>query len=165
MSIGIIIEFYIKIKRKEFIMNRSLISKTGSPFLDFAKEFWNDDLYLYTSPFFESKRNGGLSNVAENENEYVIEISAPGLKKEDIKIELENDVLKIYSNFEDQKEEKNGGYYRREFVKSSFERSFAIPKNINKEAVSASMENGILNVVIPKLKEEKKNENIKITIK
>ena len=146
-------------------MNRSLISKTSSPFLDLAKQIFNDDMYVYTSPFFESKRSGGLSNVAENENEYVIEISAPGLKKEDIKIELENDVLKIYSDFEDQKEEQNDGYYRREFYKSSFERSFAIPKNVDKDAVTASMENGILNVVIPKLKEEKKNENIKITIK
>ena len=146
-------------------MNRSLVSKTGSPFLDFAREFWNDDLYLYTAPFFESKRGGGLSNVAENDNEYIVEISAPGLKKEDIKIELENDVLKISSNVEDQKEEKNEGYYRREFYKSSFERSFAMPKNADKNAVSAVMENGILNVTIPKIKEDPKKESVKITIK
>jgi HSP20 family protein len=141
-------------------MNRSLVNKTGSPFLDFAKDFFDTNFeYLPTLT-----RNGGLSNISENENEYLVEISAPGLKKEDIKIELENDVLKISSSVEDNKEEKNESYYRREFYKSSFERSFAIPKGVNKEQISATMDNGILIVEIPKAKEEKK-ENIKITIK
>ncbi len=141
-------------------MNRSLVSKTGSPFLDFAKDFFDTNFdYLPTLT-----RNGGLSNISENENEYLVEISAPGLKKEDIKIELENDVLKISSSVKDKKEEKNESYYRREFYKSSFERSFAIPKGVNKDQISATMNDGILIVEIPKAKEEKK-ENIKITIK
>ena len=143
-------------------MNRSLVSRTGSPFLDFAKKFFDNDFDYYLPSTLT--RNGGLSNVSENENEYLVEISAPGLKKEDIKIELENDVLKISSSVEDKKEEKNESYYRREFYKSSFERSFAIPKGVNKDEISATMNDGILIVEIPKTKEEKK-ENIKITIK
>jgi HSP20 family protein len=146
-------------------MNRSLIKKGDSPFLDLAKRFFDDDLFVYTSPFYESRRSGGLSNVSETETEYLVEISAPGLKKEDIKIELENDVLKISSNFEDEKEEKNDGYYRREFYKSSFERQFAVPKNVKKDDISASMNDGILTVTIPKIKEDAKKENVKITIK
>jgi len=141
-------------------MNRSLVNRTDSPFLDFARNFFDTNFdYLPNLT-----RNGGLSNVSENENEYLVEISAPGLKKEDIKIELENDVLKISSSVEDKKEEKNENYYRREFYKSSFERSFAIPKGVNKDEISATMNDGILIVEIPKTKEEKK-ENIKITIK
>lgn len=141
-------------------MSKSL-TKFDSPFLDLAKKvFGNDFNYL---PLVEN--GSGLSNVLENENEYRIELSAPGLKKDDIDIELENDVLKISSNFEDKKEENNEGYYRREFYKSSFERSFSVPKGVNRDDISATMDNGILIVSIPKLKEEKKNENVKITIK
>ena len=141
-------------------MNRSLVNRTGSPFLDFAKDFFDTNFdYLPTLT-----KNGGLSNVSENENEYLVEISAPGLKKEDIKIELENDVLKISSSVEDKKEEKNESYYRREFYKSSFERSFAIPKGVNKDEISATMTDGILIVEIPKTTQEIK-ESIKITIK
>jgi len=137
------------------------LMKTDTPFLNLAKKFFDNEFEYI--PAFE-RRNNGLSNVLEKENEYQIELSAPGLKKEDIKIELENDVLKISSNFEDQKEEKNDGYYRREFYKSSFERNFTLPKIANKNEISAQMENGILIVSIPKLKEEK-TENIKISIK
>jgi HSP20 family protein len=143
-------------------MNRSL-AKIESPFLDFAKRFFDGD-FNYV-PFFESKGNSGLSNILNKENEFVIELSAPGLKKEDIKIELDNDILTISSNSENEKEEKNDGYYRREFYKSSFQRSFTIPKNINRNEISATMEDGVLNVIIPKLKEEEKQDNITITIK
>jgi HSP20 family protein len=150
-----------KNKKKGVNMNRNLM-KMDRPFLDFAKRFFDND-FVYNNSLFESK-NGGLSNILEKENEYLIEITAPGLKKEDIKIELENDILRISSEIEDNKEDKNDGYYRREFYKSSFERSFTIPKIADKNAISAKMEDGILIVEIPKLKEEK-SENIKITIK
>lgn len=143
--------------------NRGL-TRFESPFFDLAKKFFNNDDFDFY-PSFETRRNSGLSNISETDNEYVVEISAPGLKKEDIKIELENDILKISSDFEDQKEEKNDGYYRREFCRSSFERSFTLPKIVDKENISASMENGILSVSIPKLKEEKKKDSLKITIK
>jgi len=141
-------------------MNRNLVET--SPFFDLAKKFFNADNFNYPEIF--EKRNSGLSNVLENENDFSIEISAPGLKKEDIKIELENELLKIYSDFIDQKEKNKEGYHKKEFFKSSFERSFILPKNVNKNEISATMTDGILSVIIPKLKEEK-SDNIKITIK
>ena len=140
-------------------MNRSLITRNESPFLDFAKRFFNDD-FNYVPSLFESK---GLSNISETENEYLIDVSAPGFKKEDINIELENDILKISSEIQNENEETNDGYYRKEFCKSSFERNFAVPKNSNKDEISAAMEDGILTIKIPKLKEERK-ENLKIAI-
>jgi HSP20 family protein len=143
-------------------MNRNL-ARTDRPFLDLAKRFFDND-FNYV-PFFEGRNNGGLSNIMEKENEYLIELSAPGLKKEDIKIELDNDILRISSEVEDNKEDKNNGYYRREFYKSSFERSFTVPKIADKNAISATMNDGILTVSIPKLKEEKKPDNIEIKIK
>lgn len=143
-------------------MNRSLVTRGESPFFNMAKKFFDNDFDYYLPSLFESK---GLSNVSENDNEYLIELSAPGFKKENINIQLENDILKISSNIEDKNEEKGEGYFRREFRKSSFERSFIIPDNVNKDEISASMEDGILNVKIPKMKKEEKKENIKITIK
>lgn len=139
--------------------SRNLV--TTSPFNDLARMFFNDEFFV-TPSLFENKRSG-LSNISENDNEYIVELSAPGFKKEDIKIELENDVLKIYSDYENNKEDKNDGYYRREFIKSSFERSFTMPKDANKEEISAEMIDGILKVIVPK--QEQKKENLKITIK
>ena len=144
-------------------MKNSLVTMNESPFLDFARKFFDNDFSYF--PAFESINSNGLSNISENDNEYIVELSAPGLKKEDIKIELENDVLKISSEIENKKEEKNDGYHRKEFYKSSFSRSFTIPKIIKREEISASMNDGILTVLIPKNKEEKKSENFKITIK
>jgi HSP20 family protein len=142
-------------------MNRSLVTRGENPFYNLAKRFFDNDFDYYVPSLFESK---GLSNVSENENEYLIEVSAPGFKKDDIKIEIQNDILRVYSNVENKKEEEKDGYFRREFYKSSFERNFSVPKDVNIEQISASMEDGILNVIIPKIKEEKK-QNIEITIK
>ena len=142
-------------------MNRNL-ARIDKPFFNLAKRFFDNDFDYF--PFFEN-RNGGLSNIMDKENEFLIEISAPGLKKEDIKIELDNDILRISSTIEDQKEENNDGYCRREFYKSSFERSFTVPKIADKNNISATMTDGILSVSVPKLKEEKKPDNIEIKIK
>lgn len=142
-------------------MNRSLITRNESPFLDFTKKFFGNDFEYYPSRLFESK---ALSNIIEEEDKYSIELSAPGFKKDDIKIEIDNDVLRISSDVEDENEEEKNGYYRREFYKSSFERNFALPKNINKNKISASMEDGILNIDIPKEK-EKETKNLQISIK
>lgn len=143
-------------------MSTNLVTRWESPFMEMARKFFNDDFNLY--PTFES-RSHGLSNISETDNEYVIEISAPGFKKDDVKIEIENDVLKISSDFEDEKEEKNDSYYKKEFYKSSFSRSFTLPKTVKKDEISATMTDGILTVNVPKNKEEKKNESIKISIK
>lgn len=162
ITIDIIILNYKNLKNKLKIMNTNLVTKWESPFLEMAGKFFNNDFIYH--PAFES-RSHGLSNISETDNEYIIELSTPGFKKDDVKIEIENDVLKISSDFEDKKEEKNDAYYKREFYKSSFSRSFTLPKTIKKDEISATMNDGILTVNVPKNKDEKKNENIKITIK
>jgi HSP20 family protein len=147
----------------------NLVKRNENAFFDLAKKFFNDD-FIYFPAFTptmaaDSMKNGGLSNVSEDENGYLIEISAPGLKKDDIKIELENETLKISSVAEEEKEEKTETFHRREFYRTSFERNFLVPKNINKEEISATMSDGILSLTLPKVKEVKSKENIKIDIK
>lgn len=71
-------------------------------------------------------------NVIGNDNEYAIELAAPGMKKEDFKINPDENVLTISSERKEEKEGKKGHYSRREFSYQSFQRSFTLPVNIPK---------------------------------
>lgn len=89
-------------------------------------------------------------NIVENDNEYVIEVAAPGLEKKDFKIDLENNVLTISSEKEDKMEDKNGKAIRKEFRYSSFCRTFTLPETIDNDKIRANHKDGILSVSIPK---------------
>lgn len=104
-------------------------------------------------------------NISEGENEFTIEVAAPGLDKKDFKIDLENDVLTIASVMEDKKEETGDNYTRREFRYSNFSRSFNLPDSVNAENITAVHKNGILNVSIPKKEEAKAKPARQIAIK
>ncbi|MEM7361526.1 MAG: Hsp20/alpha crystallin family protein [Bacteroidota bacterium] len=102
-------------------------------------------------------------NIAEEEDSYVLSLAAPGMKKEDISIEVSHKTISISSKKEDQKEEKGKKYTRKEFSYASFMRSFPLPANVNGASVTAKYEDGILYIYLPK----KKGENIsskKVTI-
>jgi len=95
-------------------------------------------------------------NIYENNEKFEIEIAAPGLEKEDFKIDLKNDYLLVYSEKKDKKEEKEKGkVVRSEFRYSSFQRSFALPKDIDATAINATHKNGILIIELPKKVEQK----------
>lgn len=95
-------------------------------------------------------------NVLENDNEFMIELAAPGMKKEDFRINLENNILTISSERKEEKEEKKDQYSRREFSYQSFQRSFTLPEyHADREKVSAKYTDGILHITIPKREEAK----------
>ncbi|WP_421918768.1 Hsp20/alpha crystallin family protein [Marinifilum sp.] len=102
------------------------------------------------------------ANVLEEEKYFLIEVSIPGFAKEDVKINIENDSLKI--SVEKKSEEKEKKYLRREFGASKFERSFKLADTIDQQKISAEVKDGILNITLPK-NEEKKPEIHKIEIK
>jgi HSP20 family protein len=102
-------------------------------------------------------------NISENEQNYHVKVAAPGLKKEDFKISLEDEMLTISTSNKEEHSEKDERFTRREFSFSSFSRSFNLPDNINKDAIQASYENGIMNIVIPK-KEPAKPKSREISI-
>lgn len=91
-------------------------------------------------------------NIKETETNFLVELAAPGLKKEDFKINLEKDVLTISSEKEHEEKTEEDGYKRREFSYSSFKRSFTLPELASKEDIAANYENGVLVISIPKLK-------------
>jgi HSP20 family protein len=100
-------------------------------------------------------------NIREDENEFTIEIAAPGMKKEDFSVEHVNNILTISSVKENVTEEKNekSNYTRKEFSYSSFKRSFSLPeKLIDFSNAKGTYENGILSIIIPKKKEETENK-------
>lgn len=93
-------------------------------------------------------------NVIENENNFQMELAAPGLEKSDFKIEIENDHLVISVEKKDEKEETvKGKYTRREFNYSAFKRSFYLDEKINREGIAAAYENGVLRITLPKKEE------------
>ena len=93
-------------------------------------------------------------NVKETDASFEVALAVPGLTKEDFKLAVEDDRLTISAKQETQNEESNERFTRKEFNFQSFERSFLLPDNVNSEAISASYENGILKVELPKVEPE-----------
>ncbi|HPE42469.1 MAG TPA: Hsp20/alpha crystallin family protein [Bacteroidales bacterium] len=96
-------------------------------------------------------------NVKENNDEITIEVAAPGLKKEDFKLDYDNGRLTISSEKEEQFEEKEGEKItRREFSYRSFQRSFSVPETVvNVDKIAAKYSDGILKLTLPKREEVK----------
>jgi HSP20 family protein len=89
-------------------------------------------------------------NIIENNKEFKVELAAPGLSKKDFKIEIENRVLSISSEIEEEREEEDENYKRREFSYNSFSRSFQLPEDVLADKIDAKYEGGILKLNIPK---------------
>lgn len=127
-------------------------------FPSFFNRFFEGDLMDWSNTNFAGT-NSTLPavNVKENDNEYQIEVAAPGMKKEDFKVNYENGRLTISSEYKEEKkdgEEEN--YTRREYRYQSFQRSFTVPENVvNSEKIQANYTDGILFVTLPKRDEVK----------
>ena len=104
-------------------------------------------------------------NVVETNDEFLIEVAAPGYNKDEFNIELDDDVLVLSTEIEKEKELKEGERFtKREFSYHSFKRSFTLPELVEKDQINAKYENGILFVSIPKKEEAKPTpaRNIKV---
>jgi HSP20 family protein len=95
-------------------------------------------------------------NITEQKDDYQVSLAAPGLKRDDFNIDLEGNMLTISCEKEEKKEEKDKRYNRKEYSYSSFERSFTLPDEVNKEKIDAKYEDGVLKIVLPKKEEAKK---------
>ncbi len=119
-----------------------------------------DDIFGH-SWFENTAENAGRTitpavNVFENNDDIRIEVAAPGLKKEDFRLDLNQRVLSISAEkASEQNENEQGKFIRREFSYSSFCRTFALPSSVNAEKITAKYEGGILTVQLPKKEEAK----------
>ena len=128
----------------------------------FFNDFLNRDWYDWSNQNFSLTNTTIPSvNIKENENEFEVEMAAPGMTKDDFRIELNNSVLTISSEKQSSNQSKEGeNVTRREFSYQSFSRSFTLPVIVETEKISAKYENGLLRVNIPK-KEEAKPKPLK----
>ncbi|MCI5710522.1 MAG: Hsp20/alpha crystallin family protein [Prevotella sp.] len=93
-------------------------------------------------------------NVKETEKEYTVEVAAPGMKKEDFNINLDDDgnlVIKMEKKDEKKDENKKEHYLRREFAYSKFEQTLLLPDDVDKEKIGAGVNDGVLTVSLPKI--------------
>jgi HSP20 family protein len=95
-------------------------------------------------------------NIVDSKEGYVLSLAAPGMKKDDFKIDIEGNMLSIRSEKEENKEEKDARYTRKEYSYSSFSRSFTLPENVKQENIEAKYEDGVLKVTLPRNDEAKK---------
>ena len=101
-------------------------------------------------------------NTREGEFAYHIDVDLPGVKKEDISIDIDEGKLTISGERNIKEEVKEEDYYKVETSFGKFQRVFTIPKNVDVENITASTENGVLEVVIPKLEKDKNKKKIEI---
>jgi len=129
----------------------SLIKKSDWPSL--VNGSWLSN-FIDNDRFFDSdwlkKHSVPAVNVKESEKGFEIEVAAPGLTKKDFNISVDDRVLTISSEKKEEKEEKEKDYTRKEFNYSSFNRSFALPENVNEEDIKAQYEDGVLKLSLSK---------------
>jgi HSP20 family protein len=111
-----------------------------------VNNFFDNDL----GDFFGKRFSDPSANIIENTDSFQLEIAAPGMQKDDFKINLENNILSISAELEDQKREEGKNYTRKEFYYGSFNRAFTLPKTIDLDKIKADYEQGILKVSLPK---------------
>jgi len=114
---------------------------------------------------FESWWKGARSmpavNVVENDDNYVMEVAAPGMKKENFNIEVKEGMIVISAENKQEEEKKDDNFTRREFSYSKFTRSFRLPENVNADNIAAHYEDGILKLNLPKKEVTAPEENVK----
>ena len=117
-----------------------------------------DDMFnwfMNESPSFGECSNHPSANIRETENDFRIELMVPGYKKENIRIQFENGVLTVKHVGEENDNQNVGSYLSREFSSRDFERKFKLSDRLASDKISASYENGVLEIAIP-IKEEAK---------
>ncbi len=110
-------------------------------------EFLNSDLMNTVSTTAPSV------NVKETEKAYIVELAAPGVKKEYCRVHIDEDhnlCVAIENKFEHKEEDKHSHYLRREFSYTNYEQKYSLPDDVNEEEINAKVEDGILTIELPK---------------
>jgi HSP20 family protein len=128
-------------------------------FLDFAKVFDN-----YPQVSDENSISAFMPKVNTREGEYAyhIMVDLPGIKKEDINIDVNENVLTVYGSREFKEETKKEDYYKVESSFGKFQRAFNLPENIDAENISATSIDGVLEIVVPKKQKVENKKKIEI---
>lgn len=124
------------------IMNRS----------QWLPEVFND--FFNTDFMPKASATAPAINVIESDKDYTVELAAPGMKKEDFKVNINDDgnlVIKMEQKKEQNEEDKSRHYLRREFSYSKFEQTLLLPDDVEKDQIAARVEHGVLTIDLPKI--------------
>lgn len=145
----------VRFYQPRYSVNKNLVNEMMNSFLT------ND----YHENYLQNCRKPAI-NIFESENDFRIEMMLPGFTKEDMKINFHNEMLTIKVDNKETESRNNEEYkfVRREFDVYNFEKQFKVPQSVNAEGIDAKLENGILNIVLPKKEEalEKAPVDIKV---
>jgi HSP20 family protein len=144
-----------------------MLAKRNESYLpSFFDRFWNNDLMDWGQSNYSSTNTSlPAVNVKETDDDFIIELAAPGMEKNDFKVNFKNNVLTISSEKKNEHEEKNGNYTRKEFSYQSFQRSFTVAENaVVGDKIAAKYNNGILCITLPKREEVKPQPEREIKI-
>ncbi len=133
------------------IVKRSSLLPTTSFFDDFLTR----DLFDWSNWANESS-SVPRANILESDNDFRVELAAPGYRKEDFQVKLDNDTLTIQTELSETEPHENMQYQRREFGYHAFKRSFYLPNTVEADKIEATYRDGILQLMIPKKEEAKK---------
>lgn len=143
------------------------LAKRNEPYFPSVFDrFFNNELMDWGYNNFSSTNTSlPAINVKETDDDFVIEVAAPGMDKKDFNVNFKNNVLTISSEKKNESEEKNDKYARKEFSYQSFQRSFTVAENaVVGDKISAKYNNGILHIVLPKRDEVKPQPERQIKI-
>ncbi|MBQ3709525.1 MAG: Hsp20/alpha crystallin family protein [Bacteroidales bacterium] len=123
---------------------------------DFIPTLFNDLMNMDTISYSEPKMN-----IIENKENYLIQYSVPGLKKEDLKISIDTEgnlvvEMSKENNHKDERKENGTRFLRREFSTEQFRNTLVLPEDIHRNQITAKVENGILEVTLPRETVEEK---------
>ena len=130
-----------------------------TPFRELDR-FFEDDFLMPIIP----RMHGPAADLYETDNEVVAEVSIPGMDPKKVSVEIENNVLHIRADESSEQEVKDRDYYRKEVRRGTFARSLALPVEVDAEKVSATVEKGVMKIVMPK-SEKAKPKKVAVEIK
>ena len=127
-----------------------------------------DDVFFDTDATPRMNATASATNIKETDKDYIMEVAAPGLKKEWVRVNIDNDGnlnIAIENKMEHKNEDKHEHYLRREFSYSNYQQAYTLPEDADREKISAKVADGVLEVQIPKLtpkEETKATKNIEV---
>ena len=128
----------------------NLIRKQNAFFPSLVDELFNQDMRVRTSSISSTMP---AVNIIEQDTQFLIELAAPGNKKEDFEIEIEDGILSISSSNEEENTSEKETFTRHEFSYNSFRRSFTIPESVDVSSIEATYNEGVLLIKLLKLEE------------
>ncbi|PRY07287.1 heat shock protein Hsp20 [Pontibacter ummariensis] len=123
------------------------------PASSFLTDVLDLDRFFDNDSFFKGFKKVPFTNIREKDDRFEVELAAPGMDKQDFKVEIDNDILTVSAERKEEKSEEKEQYTRQEFSYSSFTRSFELPATVNAEAIQAAYKDGILKLTLPKKEE------------